>query len=83
MYNFYHEAQEAGLDVTKFSLYEYGDHPNEERPFAKDFKDYEDIEWFNNKTGILDLNFITTYLSRNLFSMCFKIIYITWCDVNY
>ena len=47
LYNFYHEAQEVGLDVSKFSLFDYGDHPYEHRPMAVAYKqslDYEDIE---------------------------------------
>ena len=47
LYNFYHEAQEVGLDVSKFSLFDYGDHPYEHRPNAVAYKqslDYEDIE---------------------------------------
>ena len=49
LYNFYHEAQEVGLDVSKFSLFDYGDHPYENRPAAIAYKqfdglDYEDIE---------------------------------------
>ena len=48
MYNFYHEAKEVGLDVTKFSLYEYGDHPNDHSLRAKEFKKYKNTE-FGNK----------------------------------
>ena len=48
LYFFYHEAKEVGLDVTKFSLYDYGDHPNDQSPSAKAFKMYKNTK-FGNK----------------------------------
>merc|ERR1711874_267867 len=49
LYNFYHEAKEVGIDVTKFSIYEYGDHPNEQTPHAKAFRRYKNTEFGNEE----------------------------------
>ena len=33
VYNLYHDVKEAGLPVDEFSLYDYGDHPNDNIDF--------------------------------------------------